>query len=123
MCDQSPYHTQETWSKTLNQLMNGPDSDVPQLLSRLYSQDCAINTNGKKLDGRTVVPYIMGLREMFASTEIRSLHWLRDRDMFAERHDVIAKLKDGTVSRIEVLIMGELNSQGQAIWLEEIAHM
>ncbi|KAL6857318.1 Metallo-hydrolase/oxidoreductase [Trichoderma novae-zelandiae] len=107
----SPFTNKDTFVAAIHAAFNCPDSDLEKSILHLYTKQSLI----------TFVPYIKAIRARTTSVDVECHHLIRDGSMFAERHTAIGTGKDGTMTKAEALLMGEVNEEGKAIWLEEIA--
>ncbi|KAK1255612.1 hypothetical protein MKX07_007871 [Trichoderma sp. CBMAI-0711] len=121
MSKSSPFTNKDSFAAAISTAFNCPDSDVETSLLNLYTRDSIIIVNQNRMSWEKFVPYIEAIRARTMSVDVECHHFIRDGNMFAERHTARGTGKDGTTTEVEAFTMGELNEEGKAIWLEEIA--
>jgi len=120
MSDASPYTSKEAWTATILQAFNGPDEDVESTFLKLYTRETAINIDGKTYDFAAFLAHAMHIRSITASVELNSHCFLRDGNMFAEKHTLMATMKqDGPPVVVEAYLFGEIGEDGRAVWVDE----
>ncbi|EHK22934.1 uncharacterized protein TRIVIDRAFT_60249 [Trichoderma virens Gv29-8] len=117
----SPFSSKDSFATALEAVLNSPDASLEAALLNIYTKESVITVNQKRMTWDEFLPYLEAIRARLASVEIKSHHLLRDGNMFSERHTAYGHGKDGTETGAEAMLMGELNEDGKAIWLEEIA--
>jgi len=118
----SPYCSQETWVSTLLHAFNGPSSDVESTFFQLYNRATAITVDGNPYNFDTFVAHVVQLRSIIAVDFALESHcFLRDGNLFAEKHTLAATMREGGGERVEVegYIFGELGEDGRALWVDE----
>ncbi|KAK3349700.1 hypothetical protein B0T25DRAFT_548747 [Lasiosphaeria hispida] len=116
----TPYSSKEAWTATILQAFNGPDENVESTFLKLYTRDTAIKMDGKTYDFAAFLAHAMYIRSIAASVELKSHCFLRDANMFAEKHTFMATMKqDGTRVTVEAYLFGELDADSKAIWVDE----
>lgn len=121
MSTPSPFTNKDTFAAAIHAAFNCPDSDLEGSLLNLYTKQSIITVNQDRMSWDDFVPYIEAIRARTTSVDIECHHLIRDGNMFAERHTARGMGQDGTITKAEALLLGELNEDGKAIWLEEIA--
>ncbi|PTB70163.1 Metallo-hydrolase/oxidoreductase [Trichoderma citrinoviride] len=121
MSTPSAFTNKDTFAAAIHAAFNCPDSDLEARILDLYTRQSLITVNENRMSWKDFVPYVKAIRARRTSVEIQCHHFIRDGNMFAERHTASGTGKDGTITKAEALLMGELNEEGKAIWVEEIA--
>ncbi|RFU80029.1 hypothetical protein TARUN_2147 [Trichoderma arundinaceum] len=119
----SPFSSKEAFATAIEAAFNCSDSDFEAKILNLYTKDTIITVNRNRMTWNEFVSYVQAVRDRTASVEIKSQHLLRDGNMFSEKHVAYGLGKDGKKTGAEALVIGELNEDGKAIWMEEIAVM
>lgn len=123
MDSKTTYTSGENWASAIEQMYSGPESAVKNIVQSLWAKDCAITIMGNKMTRDALLGYIKSIRDGHSAIRIRSERWVRDGNLFAEKHHATGYGNDGTVTEGEVWVMGELNSDGKAIMFEEIMRL
>ncbi|KAK0750827.1 hypothetical protein B0T18DRAFT_401138 [Schizothecium vesticola] len=116
----NPYTSKEAWTRTLLQALNGPDSDVEPTFLKLYTRDTTITLDGKSYTLESFLTHVMQLRSIAVDFELNSHCFLRDGNLFAEKHTLAGTMREGG-ARVEVegYIFGEIDESGKAGWVDE----
>ncbi|KAM0257762.1 hypothetical protein ACHAQJ_004213 [Trichoderma viride] len=117
----SPFSSKEAFGAAIEKAFNSPDSELESRILDLYTKDSIITVNRNRMTWDEFLPYIKAIRNRTMSVDIKPHHFVRDGNMFAERHSAYGHGKDGKETQAEAMLMGELNEEGKVIWLEEIA--
>ncbi|KAL7948166.1 beta-lactamase-like protein [Trichoderma barbatum] len=117
----TPFSSTGSVAAALESAFSCPDASLEATLLSIYTQQTIITVNQKRMAWEEFLTYIKAIRSRTTSVEIKSHYFLRDGNMFSERHSAYGHGKDGTKTHAEAMLMGELNEDGKAIWLEEIA--
>ncbi|TFA97872.1 hypothetical protein CCMA1212_010402 [Trichoderma ghanense] len=117
----SPFANKDTFAAALHAAFNCPDSDLESSLLNLYTRQSLITVNQNPMPWEDFVPYIRDIRARTTSVAVECHHFIRDGNTFADRHTARGTGRDGTMTKAEALLIGQLNEEGKAIWLEEIA--
>ncbi|KAK3315639.1 hypothetical protein B0H66DRAFT_565687 [Apodospora peruviana] len=116
----SPYSSKEAWTATILEAFNGPDETVESTFLKLYTRDTIIKMDGKTYDFAAFLTQAMYFRSIAVSFDLKSQCFLRDGNMFAEKHTFIATMKqDGTRAAVEAYLFAELDADSKAIWVDE----
>lgn len=120
MSNVSPYSSKEAWTATILQAFNGPHEDVEATFLKLYTKDTSFKIDGKTYDYAAFLEYAMQIRSMATDVELTSHCFLRDGNLFAEKHTLTATMKqDGTRVVVEAYLFAELDADERAIWVDE----
>lgn len=117
----SPFSGKDAFAAAVAAAYNSTDSELESKILNLYTKDSVITVNQNRMAWDEFLPYVKAIRARTTSVEVKSHHFVRDGNMFSERHTAFGTGKDGTKTRAEAMLMGELNEDGKAIWLEEFA--
>ena len=113
------YANKEAWVAAVSKLFNGPESEIEDSILALYTADVTVTANGSSMKMADFIAYVQNIRNIAASVEIKSHVFLRDGNLFADKHTVIGTGHDGSKTQAENLVIGELNEEGKCFWIEE----
>lgn len=113
------YSDKETWVAAVSKIFNGPESEIEASALALYTTDVTITANGSTMNMAGFITYVKNIRNIAPSVEITSHYFLRDGNLFADKHTVIGTGPDGSITQVENLVIGELNEEGRCFWIEE----
>ena len=120
MSDSGPYSSKEAWVATLQSAFNGPQEDVEPTMLKLYTKETKITIDGKSYDWDAFMANVAWVRDVSSKVDINSHCFLRDGNLFAEKHTLTATMKsDGPPVTVEGYIFGELGDDGKALWVDE----
>lgn len=92
-------------------------------IDRYFTSDYTQRTNGA-LSGRDgFAAHIRALRAVAAEGIVKVSEAVREGDRIADRHEVTVTTRDGTTSRIEVYLFGELADDGRLRRVDEITRL
>jgi hypothetical protein len=117
----SAFSSKEALGTAIQSAFNSPDSELESRILNIYTKDAIITVNQNRMTLDEFFPYIKSIRSRTKSVDVKPHHFVRDGNMFAGRHTAYGHGKDGTETQADAMLMGELNEDGKAIWLEEIA--
>jgi hypothetical protein len=116
----APYFSKEAWTATILHAFNGPDEDVESTFLKLYTKDTLIKIDGKSYNFEAFLAHAMHIRNITSGVELDSHCFLRDGNLFAEKHTLSATMKeDGVRVVVEAYLFGELDADGKAVWVDE----
>ena len=92
-------------------------------IDRYFTPDYQQRTDGDVVDRAGFAAHIRALRALVASGSVTVREALRDGNRIADRHEVTVTKRDGTVSRLEVYLFGELASDGRLRRVEEVSRI
>ncbi|KAL7928551.1 beta-lactamase-like protein [Trichoderma chlorosporum] len=121
MATPGTFSSKDSFAAAIEAAFNVPDDSLEAAILNIYAKEAVITVNQKRMTWDDFLPYVKDIRARTTSVEIKSHYFLRDGNMFSERHTAYGHGKDGTETGAEAILMGELNEDGKAIWLEEIA--
>ena len=103
----------------------GDDATHPleATIDRYFTPDYQQRTDGELVGRDGFTAHIRALRALAAGGSVRVLEALRAGNRVADRHEVIVTKRDGTTSRLEVYLFGELASDGRLRRVEEISRI
>jgi hypothetical protein len=113
------YSNKEAWVAAVSKIFNGPESEIEDSILALYTTDVTVTANGSSMRMAELIAYVKNIRNLAPSVEIMSHYFLRDGNLFADKHTVIGTGHDGSKTQVENLVIGELNEQGKCFWIEE----
>ena len=113
------YSNKEAWVTAVSAIFNGPESEMENNILALYTADVTVTANGSSMKMAELIAYIKNIRNIAPTVEITSHYFLRDGNLFADKHTVIGTGKDGSKTQVENLVIGELNEEGKCFWIEE----
>jgi hypothetical protein len=113
------YSNKEAWVTAVSKIFNGPESEIEDNILALYTPDVSVTANGSLMTMAELTAYINTIRSTAVSVEITSHYFLRDGNLFADKHTVIGIGHDGSKTQVEVLVIGQLNEEGKCFWIEE----
>ncbi|KAK5658112.1 hypothetical protein OQA88_2668 [Cercophora sp. LCS_1] len=120
MSDMNPYSSKEAWTATILQAFNGPDDEVEATFLKLYTKSTSFKIDGKTYDYPAFLEYAKQIRSIAANVELTSHCFLRDGNLFAEKHTLVATTKqDGTRVMVEAYLFAEIGADGRAVWVDE----
>lgn len=119
MSTQNCYSSKETWVAAILKIFNGPESEIEESILALYTPDVALTVNGSSMKMADFKEMVKNIRGIAVSVDITSHYFLRDGNLFADKHTVIGTGHDESKTQVEVLVIGELNDEGKCIWIEE----
>jgi predicted SnoaL-like aldol condensation-catalyzing enzyme len=109
----------------LSEVCFGQESSHPleATIDRYFTPDYTQRTEGA-LSGRDgFVAHIRALRALAAGGSVKIIEAVREGDRIADRHEVTVTRRDGTTSRIEVYLFGELADDGRLRRVDEITRV
>jgi hypothetical protein len=120
MSEVNPYSSKEAWTATILEAFNGPAETVESTFLKLYTRDTVIKIDGKTYDFDSFLAHAMGIRSIATNVELTSHCFLRDGNLFAEKHTLTATMRqDGTSVTAEAYLFGELGADSKAVWVDE----
>ncbi|KAK1749402.1 hypothetical protein QBC47DRAFT_395852 [Echria macrotheca] len=122
MSTKNPYSSKKTWAAALLHAFNGPDDEIEEAFLALYNKHTVFNINGETYSFEKFLVHVASVRNILANFKIESHCFLRDGNMFAEKHTLTATRKeDGMQVGAEGYVFGELDGGSRAIWVDEQA--
>ena len=103
----------ETYEKILNDSFSADDAQFDVIFKSMWARDIEATVDGKSSGYDEVYKSLTGLRSMVASAEVKVLSLFRDGNKYAERHLTQAVMKDGSRSRADAYVFGELDEDGR----------
>jgi len=119
----SCYPNKEVWAAAILKVFNGPESEIEENVLKLYSRDVTVTANGTSMKFDGFLEYVKSIRAQATSVSVVPHYFLRDGNLFADKHTTIGTLHDGSKTRFESLLIGELNEEGKCFWIEEISRL
>jgi hypothetical protein len=92
-------------------------------IDRYFTPDYQQRTDGELSDRDGFARHIRALRALAAQGSVRVRDVLFDGNRIADRHEVTVTRRDGTTSRIEVYLFGELAPDGRLRRVDEISRV
>jgi hypothetical protein len=92
-------------------------------IDRYFTPDYQQRTDGQLTDRDGFARHIRALRALAAQGSVRVREVLLDGNRIADRHEVTVARQDGTTSRIEVYLFGELAPDGRLRRVDEISRV
>jgi hypothetical protein len=92
-------------------------------VDRYFTSDYTQRTDGTLSDRAGFVAHIRALRGLAAGGTIKVCEALREGERIADRHEVTVTRRDGSTSRIEVYLFGELAADGRLRRVDEITRV
>ena len=120
--DRDPASFVET---ALNEVCFGDDGTHPldATIDRYFTPDYQQRTDGELLDRDGFAAHIRAVRALAASGRIEVREAVRQGHRIADRHEVTVTRHDGTTSRIEIYLFGELADDGRLRRVDEISRL
>ncbi|KAJ9141703.1 hypothetical protein NKR23_g7739 [Pleurostoma richardsiae] len=123
MAPVSTYSDVNLWAAAVSKAFSCPDEELEShLLSHLYTKDSIITVNGQEMTWDAFLAYLKIVRGAVSSVDVSPHHLLRDGRRFAIRHTSRGHRHEGPESHIEAMVMGEVDDEGRALWVEEVAN-
>jgi hypothetical protein len=109
----------------LNEVCFGDDDRHPlaATIDRYFAPDYRQYTDGEVVDRDGFAAHIAALRALTATGRIEVLEIVRQGNRIADRHQVTVTRHDGTTSRMEIYLFGELAADGRLRRVDEISHL
>jgi SnoaL-like domain len=92
-------------------------------IDRYFTPDYTQRTDGQLTGREEFAAHIATLRGLTACGTVKVSEAIRDGNRIADRHEVSVTKRDGTTSRIEVYLFGELAGDGRLRRVEEITRV
>jgi hypothetical protein len=92
-------------------------------IDRYFTPDYQQRTDGQLTDRDGFARHIRALRALAAQGSVRVREVLLEGNRIADRHEVAVTRRDGTASRIEVYLFGELAPDGRLRRVDEISRV
>jgi predicted SnoaL-like aldol condensation-catalyzing enzyme len=92
-------------------------------IDRYFAPDYTQRTDGALCGRDGFAAHIRALRALAADGNVKVSKAIRDGNRIADRHEVTVTRQDGTTSRIEVYLFGELAADGRLLHVEEITRV
>jgi hypothetical protein len=92
-------------------------------IDRYFTPDYQQRTDGQLTSRDDFARHIRALRALAAQGSVTVREVLLDGNRIADRHEVTVTRQDGTTSRIEVYLFGELASDGRLRRVDEISRV
>lgn len=108
----------------LNEVCFGDDQHHPleATIDRYFAPDYRQYTDGEVTDRDGFAAHIAALRALTVAGRIEVLEIVRQGNRIADRHEVTVTRRDGTTSRMEIYLFGELAADGRLRRVDEISH-
>jgi hypothetical protein len=109
----------------LAQVCFGGEASHPleETIDRYFTPDYQQRTDGELVDRAGFAAHIRALRALAAGGSVTVLEALKDGNRIADRHQVTVTKRDGTTSRLEVYLFGELASDGRLRRVDEVSRI
>jgi hypothetical protein len=109
----------------LNEVCFGDEDRFPlaATLDRYFSPDYQQRTDGEVLDRDGFAAHLRAVRGLTAAGRIEVREVVVDGRRFADRHEVTVTRRDGTTSRLEIYLFGELAADGRLRRVDEISRV
>jgi predicted SnoaL-like aldol condensation-catalyzing enzyme len=92
-------------------------------IDRYFTPDYTQRTDGAHSDRNGFAAHIRALRAVAAEGTVKVSEAMREGDRIADRHEVTVTKRDGTTSRIEIYLFGELADDGRLRRVDEITRL
>jgi hypothetical protein len=92
-------------------------------IDRYFSPHYAQRTDGVLCDRDGFAAHIRALRALVAAGSVEVCEAIGNGDRIADRHQVIVTKRDGSTSRLEVYLFGEVAADGRLLRVEEITRI
>jgi hypothetical protein len=92
-------------------------------IGRYFTRDYTQRTDGALSSRDDFAAHIRALRALLADGSLTVREAVREGDRVADRHEVTVTRRDGTTSRIEVCLFGELAGDGRLRRVDEITRV
>jgi hypothetical protein len=92
-------------------------------IDRYFTPDYTQRTDGALSDRDGFAAHIKALRAVAADGTVKVSEAVREGNRIADRHEVTVTKRDGTASRIEVYLFGELADDGRLCRVDEITRI
>ena len=109
----------------LNEVCFGDDELHPlaATIDRYFTPDYRQYTDGEVVDRDGFAAHLAALRAVTAAGRIDVLEIVRQGNRIADRHEVTVTKRDGTTSRMEIYLFGEVAADGRLRRVDEISHL
>jgi hypothetical protein len=111
--------SKEAYEKHLNDSFAVGDEEFDNLFKAAFSPELEMIFGGQPRNFDDMYNSLKGLRTRIASSKVKVLYFLRDGNIFAERHSVESTGKDGKITIVEAYCFGEADEQGRIRKVDE----
>lgn len=92
-------------------------------VDRYFTPDYTQRTDGAPSGRDGFIAHVRALRALAAAGSVKVGEAVREGDRIADRHEVTVTRTDGTASRIEVYLFGELAADGRLRRVDEVTRV